>query len=65
MAAYLHVSGIAGRPLLLLRGKGVMHLIFEVRACDLRLVEYESLWSLLRRWAAKLWRLILKRGGMR
>jgi len=44
----------------LLRGKGVMRLSFEVKRCDMRVVECESLWSVLRRWLAKLWRLISK-----
>lgn len=32
----------------------------EIKPYDLRLVECESLWSVLRRWWAKLWRLINK-----
>lgn len=30
---------------------------FDVKPCDLELVECESLWSTLRRWLAALWRL--------
>ena len=35
-----------------------MRLGFEVKPCDLKLVECESLWKTLRRWLAKLWRLV-------
>ncbi len=41
----------------MLRGKGVMRLSFEVKRCDLRMVECESLASVLRRWLAALRRL--------
>ena len=41
-------------------GKGVMGLIFEVKRFDLKMVECESLWSVLHRWLAKLRRLIRK-----
>lgn len=37
---------------------------FEGKRYDLRLVECESLWSVLRRWLVKLWRLILREGRM-
>jgi hypothetical protein len=39
-----------------------MRLSLETKRWDLKLVECKSLWSLLRRWAAKLWRL-LEQGG--
>ena len=31
---------------------------FEVKLYDLEVIECESLWSVLRRWLARLWRLI-------
>jgi hypothetical protein len=34
-----------------------MRLSFETKRCDLKLIEGESLWSVLRRWLAVLWRL--------
>jgi len=57
----LPVSGITERPLFLLRGKGVMRLSFEVRRCDLKMVECQSLWSMLHRWLVTLWRLTKER----
>ena len=43
-----------------------MRLSFDVKPCDLELVECESLWSALRRWLDALWRLLRrKKGGMR
>ena len=49
----------------MLRGKGVMRLSFEVKRCDLKMVECESFASLLRRWAARLARLLAKARGDR
>jgi hypothetical protein len=39
----------------------VLRLSLEVERCDLRLVECESLWSMLHRWLAVLWRLTKER----
>jgi len=34
---------------------------FEVKRCDLKVVECENLWSWLHRWLAMLWRLAKER----
>jgi len=46
---------------LFLEGKGVMRLSFEVRIEKLEVVKRESLWSMLNRWLAMLWRRIQQR----
>jgi len=61
----LPVSGITGRPPLFVEGKGVMRLSFEIKRCDLKMVEGESLARLLRRWAARLARLLATARGDR
>ena len=48
-----------------MRGRGVMRLSFEVKRFDLKMVEGESLARLLRRWAARLARLLAKARGDR
>lgn len=49
----------------MLRGKGVMRLSFEIKRCDLKMVECENFDGLLRRWATRLARLLAKARGDR
>ena len=61
----LPVSGITGRPLLFVEGKGGMRMSFEIKRCDLKMVECETFTRLLRRWAVRLARLLAEARGDR